>query len=166
MEQNQINIIDKIPNFKFSIREWKAKTIKSGQEVSIDSMSNYRQDAVLVFYTSQNEYVELSIYWNLSLSTKNIELNWENFKEKELDEIAAIFNLQIVVNKDGNLYLNVQDYANYSATFCIKKSEQTDNYFMTIYYYDDGESRRNPKLYVHGVWEVALSDNLSKKIFG
>jgi hypothetical protein len=165
MDKNQINVINEIPQFKYALREWRVKDIKSQNLIGVDNMSNYRTDAVLIFYTPQKEYVELCIYWNLSIGTKVLGLHWENFNKQELKEIAETFKLQIVVNRDGNYYLNVQNYANYSATLCIKKSEQADSYFIAIYYYDDGESRRNPELYVHGVWEITLSEELCKKIF-
>jgi hypothetical protein len=46
----------------------------------------------------------------------------------------------------------------------VKKSHVTNKYFIIIYHFDDGEGRRSPELYVHGIWEVELSEELKKSL--
>jgi hypothetical protein len=40
----------------------------------------------------------------------------------------------------------------------------TENYSIAIYYFYDGEGRRNSELYVHGIWEVELSEEFKKSL--
>jgi hypothetical protein len=40
----------------------------------------------------------------------------------------------------------------------------TESYFIAIYYFDEGKSKENQELYVHGIWEVELSEELKKSL--
>lgn len=169
MGKNQIKVINRINDFKFIIREWKAIEGRYNTPLNIEKekLSNYRLDALLIFYTLQKEYVEQCIYWCSSSDTKIIELNQDNFTPKLLNELISCFDLIIETHRFGHKYLSCKENNLYtfSPTISIKKSNQTDNYFIIIYYFDDGESRRNPQLYVHGIWEIELSEELKRILY-
>jgi hypothetical protein len=124
----------------------------------------YCFDALLSFYTSQNEYVEQGIYGG-DKGVKILELNRENFTQDFLNEMKS-FGLIPKLHRFGHEYLGTKgnDLHSFSPTVSIKKSELTENYFIVIYYFDDGESRRSPELYVHGIWEVELSEEFKNNL--
>ncbi len=165
MENGQVNIINQIIDYKYIKREWLANNGKDNYLYKdSDEFSPYRLDALLIFYSSQKEYVELCIYWNIHSNTKILGLHWENFNKTLINELATKFKLEIKINRDGNQYLRVKNL-DYSLKIAIRRSIKTNSYFIAIYYFDDGESRRNPQLYVHGIWEVELSKEFEKIFF-
>jgi hypothetical protein len=166
MDKDQMKIINKINEFKFIIRKWsyskgKLDFLFTGNE----EITRRQFDNLLIFYTSQHEYVEQGIYWCLSKDVKILELDQENFTQNFLNEMKS-FGLIPKLHRFGHEYIGLKgnDLYSFSPTVSIKKSELTENYFIAIYYFDDGESRRSPELYVHGIWEVELSEEIKKSL--
>jgi hypothetical protein len=166
MDKNQIKIINKIDKFEFIIRVWNSIRGKLGFPLNTgnEKSTHYCFDTLLIFYTPQHEYVEQCIYGGAK-GVKIHELNQENFTQDFLNEMKS-FELIPKLHRFGHGYLGPKgnDLHSFSPTVSIKKSELTENYFIVIYYFDDGESRRSPELYVHGIWEVELSEELKKSL--
>ncbi|MDR2121537.1 MAG: hypothetical protein LBP34_00290 [Flavobacteriaceae bacterium] len=166
MDKGQIKIINKIEEFKFIIREWSYSRGKLGFLLNAGNkeITHRRFDALLIFYTSQDEYVEQGIYGS-SKDVKIHRLNKKNFTQDFLNEMKSLglipkfkfFGGKYLIRKGNDWYF-------FSPTVSIKKSELTENYFIAIYYFDDGESKRNQELYVHGIWEVELSEEIKKSL--
>jgi hypothetical protein len=167
MGKYQIKIINKIEEFEFIIRVWNSIRGKLGFPLNTgnEKSTYYCFDALLSFYTSQNEYVEQGIYWCLSKDVKIDRLNKKNFTQDFLNEMKS-FDLIPKTNCYGLEYIGAKgnDLYSFPPTVSIKKSELTENYFIVIYYFDDGESRKSPELYVHGIWEVELSEEFKKSL--
>jgi hypothetical protein len=167
MDKNKIKIVNRIEEFEFIIREWSSIKGKLGLPLNTGNEKStcLRFDALLSFYTLQNEYIEQGIYWCLSKNVKILELDQENFTQDFLNEMKS-FGLIPKLHRFGHEYLSPKgnDLHSFSPTVSIKKSELTENYFIVIYYFNDGESRGNPKLYVHGIWEVELSEEFKKSL--
>jgi hypothetical protein len=164
MDKNQIEIIEKITSFRYikrngEVQNTTIKTFLDGKE-KIDS---YYLD-VLIGFKTKNEENTIGIYGYFSeVFTKRIY--WENFTYNEIKIIAETFELHF---DDDFIYPSVSlDIGKNKliATLSIKKSFTTDNYFLVIYYFNDGESRKNSQLYVYGIWEVQLSEEFKRKLY-
>jgi hypothetical protein len=167
MDKNKIKIINKIEEFELITRLWTSIKGRVGFPLNIgnEKSTYFRFDVLLSFYTPQDEYIEQGIYKCLSKSVKIHRLNQENFTQDFLNEMKS-FDLIPKTNCYGLEYIGAKgnDLYSFPPTVSIKKSELTENYFIVIYYFDDGESRRNQELYVHGIWEVELSEKLKKSL--
>jgi hypothetical protein len=119
-------------------------------------------DVVITFYTSnKSEYVELELS---RIGRKR--LSWNYFNKNEIKYISELFDMSYEFSDDYSCSFVKLDNHCPMLNIALKKSSFNDDiYFLIIFYYDDGEGRRNPELYVHGIWEVELSEELKKTIF-
>lgn len=151
MEEDKIIIIDEIKKFKFIKREWYSVEGKYGIDLKTNKI--YHIDALIIFYSSNGKYIEQNIYWNLSNDTNVADLTSNNFSTEFLKVVSLKFDLsytnEAVKLKNGGI----------TATLSVKKEEK--KYFMAI----DGESRREPNLYIYGIWEVKLSKKFEQELF-
>ena len=155
MEEDKIIIIDEIKKFKFIKREW--YSVEGKYSVDLKANKIYHIDALIIFYSSNGKYIEQDIYWNLSKDTKVADLISNNFSTKFLKIVALKFDLPYT---NGVIKLKNRET---TATLSVKKEEK--KYFITIYSFDDGESRREPNLYIYGIWEVKLSKEFEQELF-
>ena len=155
MEEDKIIIVDEIKKFKFIKREW--YSVEGKYNVDLKANKIYHLDALIIFYSSNGKYIEQNIYWNLSKDTKVADLISNNFSTEFLKVVSLKFNLSYT---DGAVKLKNGEI---TATLSVKKEEK--KYFMAIYSFDDGESRREPNLYIYGIWEVKLSKEFEQELY-
>lgn len=164
MDKNQIKIIEEIKTFQYIKRngiacKTEVKRLLDGKE----EMKDYSFDS-LIRVRSKNEDIIIGLYGDFQdVITKRIY--WENFTYLEIEEICKKFSLYFdedINYPSASLQLEKKGQI---ATISIKESNISNNYFIIIYYFDDGESRRNPQLYVQGIWEVELSEEFKKMLY-
>lgn len=91
-------------------------------------------------------------------STKNTEvkaISWRSLADDIVELLIHSFNLQRDYSVNGRPFAYIPKLG-FPANFLSMKLYDNYKYFI-IYYYDDGESRRNPLLYVHGIWKIYTS---------
>jgi hypothetical protein len=164
MDKDKINIINKIDNFRYIRRHW---TYIKGKEFLLHEenkeLAHYKSDNLLIFYSNEGEYIELNISYNYN-KTKIIQLFWENFSMNEIKMFSNLFNIKYDEDSQyPSISLKIGDSC-LIAKMAIANSSISDHYFITVFCFEDGDSRKNSRLYVHGIWEVELSDEFKNKI--
>jgi hypothetical protein len=164
MDKDQIKIINKIDKFEFIIRVWTSIKGRVGFLLNTgNEKSTYQQFDALIRIKNKDEDITIGIYGDFpEVITKRIY--WENFTYNEIEKFCKDFILYFdedVNYPSASLELGKDKLI---ATLSIKKSELTESYFIIVYHFDDGESRRSPELYVHGIWEVEFSEEFKKSL--
>ncbi|MDR2121539.1 MAG: hypothetical protein LBP34_00300 [Flavobacteriaceae bacterium] len=164
MDKYQIKIINKIDEFEFIIRLWNSIKGKVGFPLNTgnEKLIRLRFDA-LIRIKNGDEDITIGIYGDFpEVITKRIY--WENFTYNEIEKFCKDFILYL--DKDINYPSASLELGKGRriATLSIKKSHATNNYFIIVYHFYDGEGRRNQELYVHGIWEVELSEEFKKSL--
>jgi hypothetical protein len=164
MDKDQIKIINKIEEFEFIIRLWTSIKGRVGLPLNTgnEKLIRLRFDT-LIRIKDKDEDITIGIYRDFpEVITKGIY--WENFTYNEIEKICKNFILYFdedVNYPSASLELGKDKLI---ATLSVKKSHVTNNYFIIVYHFDDGEGRRSPELYVHGIWEVELSEEFKKSL--
>jgi hypothetical protein len=115
------------------------------------------------FFSAINENIKADLYGR-TYNTICKDVSWINFPSKIVELFITPFELQKGISINGNVYADIKtEKGQISAMMAVR--QHIDATYIIIFYYDDGESRRNPSLYVHGIWEVELSEELKKFIF-
>ena len=164
MDKDQIKVIEEITTFQY-IKRW-GKFLKTSVKKFLNGNEEMRDYSfeTMIKVRSKNEDITIGIFGDFQeVITKRIY--WEHFTYNEVEEFCKKFDL--FFDKDFNYPSASFELKKDKliATLSLKKSSVANNYFIIIYYFDDGESRRNPQLYIHGIWEVELSEELKRKLY-
>ncbi len=114
-----------------------------------------------------NEYVLINLIGDSETIVSG--LYWQNFSNTELIQIAEKFDLRIEkiesIENKNNLVLDIDnDNFQSAANIAFRSITEKEACVLVIFNFDDGESRRSPQLYVHGIWEVELSEEFKKEL--
>jgi len=163
MNKNQITIIEEIKTFQYVKKNGTAcnteiKRLLNGNE----EMRDYSFET-LIGIRNKDEEIIIGIYGQFP-DVLIRRIYWENFNYDEIKVLSEIFKLYFNNNSNYPSASLESEESKLMATLAIKKSHSSNNYFLVIYHFDDGESRRSPQLYVHGIWKVELSEEFARTI--
>jgi hypothetical protein len=165
-----ISIVSQIGNYEVYFQDNIIATCNTKEIINTPVLNEWKQ--IIGFSLGNNEYVKMDLFGK-SENTVKRRIYWENFTNDEVNVLSDIFNLNIYESKkireEGKINFNAAkinlNNKESTAELVFKKSTINGKSLIVIFYYDDGESRRSPKLYIHGIWEVELSKEFEKKIY-
>jgi hypothetical protein len=165
MDKNKIKIVNKIEKFEFIIRVWTSIKGRVGFLLNTgNEKSTYKQFDALIRIKNKDEDITIGLYGDFP-ENYYTNISWRSLEEQIVEQIIDTFQLSKEYSIKGNPFAIILiDDKVFSPNMVIKKSHVTNNYFIIVYHFDDGESRKSPELYVHGIWEVELSEEFKKSL--
>jgi hypothetical protein len=173
-----IKIISEILEFDFFDQDVRIGKSTIKKLVKVPEPIGWVSKQLIEFRTRENDLTKLDLTGAFE-NTKVFGLYWKNFSDSELTLISSIFDLKISqaknIEDENNLLANIDDENNLltniddlnfqsAAELAVKKSLNRETVYAVIYYLSRPDKVFEGKLYVHGIWEITLPENLMSRL--
>lgn len=156
---NKIIILEEYKNFKLLDSFENCQVLKKGEIFSCPGLKEWKQ-RIQFWDSSLKRVITLDLYDRTGI-TKVVALSGNRFEKQEYENLCKSFGLHLRV--DPQLYAVILvNGESKVAHLAIQHLE--DETFCLIFNLDDGESRRNATLYIHGIWKVVLPGFITDKL--
>jgi hypothetical protein len=163
-----IDILSKIEKFEFQQPNGVIRPSNIKELISFEYAKGTRR--LWITIQSGNRSVPLDLF-GLKEDTKTTELFWQNFNNRELQELSSAFEFDLTkvidTNEDANMSTSVSAAEPIGQTFlkiAIKQNREDGSHYVSVFDYDFPDKTFDGVLYVHGIWQTNFSGEIQKKI--
>ncbi len=156
---NKIVILEEYQTFKLLDSFESSQIFKSREIYSCSGIKEWKQR--IQFWDSISETTITMDFYDRNGITQVMPLSGSIFNRAQYQNLCKTFNLKL--RDEYQLYAEIPiEGQSRIAHLAIRNFENST--FCIVYNLDDGESRRDATLYIHGIWKVVLPEFIKGKL--